>query len=109
MDQFIIETLRYGTPLVYVTRAGVLASRSGIWHLGLEGLMIIGCCASVLGVVQTDSIAIGLGLAIVLCVIGSALLWFVIEKLRANPIIAGAGLTRLRLGGTATAPEVRSG
>jgi simple sugar transport system permease protein len=100
MDQFIIETLRYGTPLVYVTMAGMLASRSGIWHLGLEGLMIIGCCASVLGVVLTDSIAVGLGLAIVLCVIGSALLWFVIEKLRANPIIAGLGLTGLGLGGT---------
>ena len=53
-----------------------------------------------LGVVETDSIAIGLGLAIVLCVIGSALLWFVIEKLRANPIIAGLGLTGLGLGGT---------
>jgi ABC-type uncharacterized transport system permease subunit len=100
MDEFIIATLRYGTPLVYVTMAGVLASRAGIWHLGLEGLMIIGCCAAVLGVVQTDSIAIGLALAIVLCVIGSALLWFVIEKLRANPIIAGLGLTGLGLGGT---------
>ena len=100
MDEFIIATLRYGTPLVYVTMAGVLASRAGIWHLGLEGLMIIGCCAAVLGVVQTDSIAIGLGLAIGLCVIGSALLWFVIEKLRANPIIAGLGLTGLGLGGT---------
>ena len=100
MDEFIIATLRYGTPLVYVTMAGVLASRAGIWHLGLEGLMIIGCCAAVLGVVQTDSIAIGLGLAMALCVIGSALLWFVIEKLRANPIIAGLGLTGLGLGGT---------
>ena len=100
VDQFVIETLRYGTPLVYVTMAGVLASRSGIWHLGLEGLMIVGCCASVLGVVQTESIAVGIGLAIVLCVIGSVLLWFVIEKLRANPIIAGLGLTGLGLGGT---------
>ena len=100
VDQFVIETLRYGTPLVYVTMAGVLASRSGIWHLGLEGLMIVGCCASVLGVVETQSIVVGLGLAIVLCVLGSVLLWFVIEKLRANPIIAGLGLTGLGLGGT---------
>ena len=35
-----------------------------------------------------------------LCVLASALLWFVIEKLRANPIIAGLGLTGLGLGGT---------
>jgi len=100
MNEFIVATLRYGTPLVYVTLAGVLASRAGIWHLGLEGLMIIGCCASVLGIVQTGSVFVGLGIAIVLCVLGSALLWFVIEKLRANPIIAGLGLTGLGLGGT---------
>ena len=100
MDEFLVATLRYGTPLVYVTMAGVLAQRAGVWHLGLEGLMIIGCCASVLGVVQTGSLLVGLGLAIVLCVIASALLWFVIEKLRANPIIAGLGLTGLGLGGT---------
>src|SRR5690606_21489726 len=68
--------------------------------LGLEGLMIIGACAAVLGTVQTDSLAVGIGIGIVLCVLASALLWFVIEKLRANPIIAGLGLTGLGLGGT---------
>jgi simple sugar transport system permease protein len=100
MNDFIVATLRYGTPLVYVTLAGVLAARAGIWHLGLEGLMIIGACAAVLGVVQTGSLAVGLGAAILFCVLGSVLLWFVIEKLRANPIIAGLGLTGLGLGGT---------
>jgi ABC-type uncharacterized transport system permease subunit len=100
MDDVIVAILRSGTPLVYVTMAGVLAQRAGIWHLGLEGLMIIGACAAVLGVVQTGSLAIGLLIGIVLCVLASALLWFVIEKLRANPIIAGLGLTGLGLGGT---------
>jgi simple sugar transport system permease protein len=100
MNEFIVATLRYGTPLVYVTLAGVLASRAGIWHLGLEGLMIIGACAAVLGIVQFGSVGVGLLLAIVFCVLGSVLLWFVVEKLRANPIIAGLGLTGLGLGGT---------
>ncbi|KAB2872184.1 MAG: ABC transporter permease [Bauldia sp.] len=100
MDDFIVATLRYGTPLVYVTMAGVLASRAGIWHLGLEGLMITGACAAVLGVVKTGSMPFALGLAMVICVLGSILFWFVIEKLKANPIIAGLGLTGLGLGGT---------
>ena len=65
MEEFVVATLRYGTPLVYVTMAGVLAQRAGVWNLGLEGLMIIGCCASVLGLVQTGSLLFGLGLAIV--------------------------------------------
>lgn len=100
MEEFVVATLRYGTPLVYVTMAGVLAQRAGVWNLGLEGLMIIGCCASVLGLAQTGSLLVGLGLAAALCVLASALLWFVVEKLRANPIIAGLGLTGLGLGGT---------
>jgi simple sugar transport system permease protein len=100
MNDFIVATLRYGTPLVYVTMAGVLAARAGVWHLGLEGLMITGACAVVLGLVQTGSLAFALLLAILLCVAGSVLLWLVIEKLRANPIIAGLGLTGLGLGGT---------
>ena len=100
MEEFVVATLRYGTPLVYVTMAGVLAQRAGVWHLGLEGLMIIGCCASVLGLVQSGSLLVGLGIAVALCVAASALLWFVVEKLGANPIIAGLGLTGLGLGGS---------
>jgi len=100
MEDFLVATLRYGTPLVYVTLAGVLSQRAGIWNLGLEGLMIIGCCASVLGFVQSGSLLVGFAAAMVLCVLASALLWLVVEKLRANPIIAGLGLTGLGLGGT---------
>lgn len=100
MNDAIVAVLRSGTPLIYVTMAGLLAQRAGIWHLGLEGLMIMGACASVLVVVQTGSIIFALAVAIAVCVLGSILLWFAVEKLRANPIIAGLGLTGLGLGGT---------
>ena len=100
MEEFVVAILRYGTPLVYVTFAGVLAQRASVWNLDLENLMILGSCASVLGFVQTGSLLFGFGLAIVVCVLASALLWFVVEKLRANAIIAGLGLTGLGLGGT---------
>ncbi len=105
MNDLIIAILRSGTPLVYVTMAGVLAQRAGVWHLGLEGLMIIGACATVLGIVATGSFMAALLIACLACVIASALLWFVIEKLRANPIIAGLGLTGLGLGGTELAVQ----
>ena len=100
MSDILIAILRSGTPLIYVAMAGMLAQRAGIWHLGLEGLMIAGACAAAVGVEQTGSVAAGLALAVLVCVLGSALLWFVVEKLRANPIIAGLGLTGLGLGGT---------
>ena len=105
MEDFVIAILRSGTPLIYVTLAGVIAQRTGIWHLGLEGLMIAGACATIIGIVLTQSIWLALLIAIVVCVVGSILFWFVVEKLKANQIIAGLGLTGLGLGGTALAVQ----
>ena len=105
MEDFVIAILRSGTPLIYVTLAGVIAQRTGIWHLGLEGLMIAGACATIIGIVLTQSIWFALLVAIAVCVIGSILFWFVVEKLKANQIIAGLGLTGLGLGGTALAVQ----
>lgn len=105
MEDIVIAILRSGTPLVYVTLAGVIAQRAGIWHLGLEGLMISGACATVLGIVLTGSIWAALLWAIAVCIAGSVLFWFVVEKLRANQIIAGLGLTGLGLGGTTLAVQ----
>lgn len=100
MIELIVAVLRTATPMIYVAMAGVLAQRTGVWNLGLEGLMITGACASVVLVDQTGSVALGLLGAIVSSVLLSGLLWLVIEKLRANPIIAGLGLAGLGLGGT---------
>lgn len=105
MDHLIVSMLVAGTPIVYVALAGVLAQRAGIWNLGLEGLMIIGACATVVGAVQFGSLTIGLVIGMLCCILASALLWVAIEKLRANPIIAGLGLTGLGLGGTSLAVQ----
>ena len=109
LQEFIVAILRSGTPLVYVTMAGVIAQRAGVWHLGLEGVMIVGACATILGIVLTGSFAAGIAAACALCVAASVLLWFVIEKLGANPIIAGLGLTGLGIGGTALALQALFG
>jgi ABC-type uncharacterized transport system permease subunit len=100
MIESIVAILQSATPLIYVTLGGMIAARAGIWNLGLEGLMIAGACAAVIGAKQTSSVSAGIAIAIAVCVLGSILLWYVIEKLRANPVIAGLGLSGLGLGGT---------
>jgi simple sugar transport system permease protein len=54
---------------------------------------------------MTGSFPLAILIACVLCVLASILLWFTIEKLKANPIIAGLGLTGLGIGGTALAVQ----
>ena len=105
MNDLVVAILRSGTPLVYVTLAGVIAQRAGVWHLGLEGVMIIGAASTIIGIVLTGSLGLALIAAVVLCVLASVLLWFTIEKLKANPIIAGLGLTGLGVGGTTLASQ----
>jgi len=105
MEDVVIAILRSGTPLIYLALAGVIAQRAGIWHLGLEGLMIAGACATIVGIVLTKSVWLALACAALVCVLGSMLFWLVVEKLKANQIIAGLGLTGLGLGGTMLAVE----
>jgi ABC-type uncharacterized transport system permease subunit len=101
MEDLIVAFLRSGTPLVYVTLAGVIAQRAGIWHLGLEGMMITGACATIMGIVLAQSVIVGLVAGALFCCLLALLFWFVVEVLKANQIIAGLGLTGLGLGGTA--------
>lgn len=103
MEQFLATMLRASVPIILVAMGGVFAYRAGIFHLGLEGLMIIGAFGGVAGTVWSGSWIGGVLLAMVSCAVASALFWFVIVKLKANAIIAGLGLTGLGLGGAAFA------
>ena len=100
MIETIAAIFQSATPLIYATLAGTLAQRSGIWHLGLEGLLIAAACSSVVTTRETSSVVLGLSTAIGVCIVGSVALWIAIEKLKANPIIAGLGLTGLGLSGS---------
>ena len=96
----LVAILQSGAPLLYAALAGVIAQRAGVLHLGLEGLLAAGACASVVVAKQTGSAGLGVSAAIAVGAFGSAILWLAIEKLRANPVIAGLGLTGLGLGGS---------
>ena len=101
MEDFLVTTLATGRRSCMSPWPACSRSEPASGIFGLEGLMIIGCCASVLGFVQSGSLLVGFAVAIVLCVLASTLLWLVVERSCAPiQIIAGLGLTGLGLGGT---------
>ncbi|MCS5734362.1 ABC transporter permease [Herbiconiux daphne] len=100
MIDVIAAVWQSATPLVLAALAGALAQRAGIWHLGLGGLMSIGAMLSVVLAKETGNIPIALIGACFAATVVSALMWFVIVKLSANPIIVGIGVNALGLGGT---------
>lgn len=101
--QFIDSTLRASTPIILVAIGAVFSHRAGIFNLGLEGFMLFGAFGSIAGTIASGSQLVGLALAIALAMIASLLFWVVTEVMKADPIIAGLGISILGLGGTSFA------
>ena len=83
----------YGTPLLYAALGELLAERSGVLNLGVEGMMLVGAVMGFWAVQRAGS----LSLAIVVAAIagaGLALIHaFLVITLRANQIVSGLALT----------------
>lgn len=106
LDQFTVTTLRGATPIVLAAVAGLFAIRAGIFHLGIEGLMLAGAFTAVAAGTASGSATVGMLAAILVCLVLSVLYWFLIDRLKADTVIAGLGLTALCVGGTAFAMQV---
>ncbi|MDX9864341.1 MAG: ABC transporter permease [Anaerolineaceae bacterium] len=85
-------TLRMTTPILFATLGGIFSSHTGIFHVGLEGLLDIAAFFAVVGSVKTGSPWGGLLYAIVACLVASLVFAFVHLELKANEIIVGLAL-----------------
>ena len=105
LDQFTVTTLRSATPIVIAAVFGLFSIRAGIFHLGIEGLMLASAFAAVAVGTASGSAWIGLAAAIAVALLLSVIYWIFIDQLRADTVIAGLGLTALCVGGTAFAMQ----
>jgi simple sugar transport system permease protein len=94
----VASGIAYGTPLLYGALGELLAERSGVLNLGVEGMMLIG---AVMGfwAVQRFHASTGISLAaavLVAAVAGAAMALihaFLVITLRASQIVSGLALT----------------
>jgi general nucleoside transport system permease protein len=89
---FLLATLHLWIPLAFVALAGVLAERSGVVTLCLEGMMLAGAFAAVyVGSLTQNTLA-----AVLAGMIGGAIVGllhvFFVETLRVQAILSGVGL-----------------
>jgi general nucleoside transport system permease protein len=88
----------YGTPLLYAALGELLAERSGVLNLGVEGMMLVGAVMgfwTVQRVHTTSSLALAAAIAVA-AVAGAAMAAihaFLVVTLRANQIVSGLALT----------------
>ncbi|TMK75718.1 MAG: ABC transporter permease [Actinobacteria bacterium] len=88
----------YGTPLLYAALGEVLAERSGVLNLGVEGMMLVGAVMSFWTVQRVHGgsavvLVAALGVAALAAAAMAAIHAFLVVTLRANQIVSGLALT----------------
>lgn len=62
-DSFLVAVaagmVRSATPVLYATLGEIITERSGVLNVGLEGIMLVGACTSVMVTFQTGNAAFG--------------------------------------------------
>jgi ABC-type uncharacterized transport system permease subunit len=93
-----VRTLVAGTPLLLGTLGEVLAERSGVLNLGVEGMMAIGAVTGYLAALASGSPWVGLAAAVAAGALISGVHAFVSVSLKANQVVSGLALSMLGLG-----------
>lgn len=83
----------YGTPLLYAALGELLAERSGVLNLGVEGMMLVGAVMGFWAVQRTGSLVLAVAVAALAGAAMSLIHAFLVVTLRANQIVSGLALT----------------
>jgi simple sugar transport system permease protein len=83
----------YGTPLLYAALGELLAERSGVLNLGVEGMMLVGAVTGFWAVQRTGSLVLGIAAAALAGGAMALIHAFLVITLRANQIVSGLALT----------------
>ena len=101
-DSFVVVLVAtavvYGTPLLYAALGELLAERSGVLNLGVEGMMLMGAVMGFWAVQRFDGpnaavLAAALGVAAAAGAAMALIHAFLVITLRANQIVSGLALT----------------
>jgi len=96
----LAAAVRMATPIALAAMGGAFSERSGVINIGLEGMILTGAFAGVLGSYYTGNPWVGVLLAVVLGGLLGGLFALFAIKFKANHVVAGVGLNILALGAT---------
>ncbi len=97
-EAVLLTVITAATPLLVAAIGELVAERSGVLNLGVEGMMIMGAVTGFAVANQTGSGALGIVAAIAAGMAMSALFGFLVLFLVANQVATGLALTILGIG-----------
>ncbi len=98
LGSLLASTLRVATPLIPGALAGVLAERSGVIDLGLEGKMLLAAFAAGATGATAGSMMLALGAAIAVSVAASWLHGFACVTYRGDQVVSGMAINIIAAG-----------
>ncbi len=97
---FLLATLRAATPLIFCALSVVLAERAGVIHIGVEGVMLAGALAGLLGVVFWGDAYVGILFSLLVGLILGLLLALITVYLPSDQVVTGIVFNIFSLGVT---------
>ncbi len=104
-EAIIVTIIIASTPLLLAALGELVAERSGVLNLGVEGMMIMGAVCGFIASYETGQPAFGILAAIAAGMLTASLFAFVTLVLVANQVASGLALTLLGIGFSALIGE----
>ena len=95
---FLSSSLRMSVPLTFATIGGMLSERSGVYNIGLEGMLLLGAFGAAVGAFFTHSPFGGLLFGMVLGATGGLFLAVLAVSLGVNQLVGGIAINMFALG-----------
>jgi general nucleoside transport system permease protein len=94
----LAATVRIATPVLLAALGEVVAERSGVYNMGVEGTMLLGALAAYLAAYATHSVWIGAGAGAITGLLASLVFGFLVISLRIEQIVSGLAMNLLGSG-----------
>ncbi len=91
-------SIRLSVPILFAALGGMYSERSGVVNIGLEGIMLVGAFAGVVGSYFTGSYWIGALVAVLSGILIAALFALITVKIKINQIVSGVAINLLAVG-----------
>jgi general nucleoside transport system permease protein len=101
LADFLATTLRLSVPIVFAALGGVLSERSGVFNIGLEGMMLAGAFGAAVGAYFAGTPYAGIAVGMLCGAAGALILAYLAISLGVNQIVSGIAINMLMLGLTA--------
>lgn len=97
---FLFVVLRVTTPILFATLAVLMAAKSGIFNIAIEGIMLTSALVGVIFSSKFQNPWIGLLAALLVGATMGVLLGVLVIRLQTNAILAGVAINLMASGGT---------